>query len=152
MGPWRRSEVNPEIGRHAGTVALLTLGMGLAVTISWFAFAARVQVYDFAPETVFTPARLAVYGSQFLMVAAIGYVVARRRMRGLTTRALVVIVTAAWIGEGLVLTLIGEPLVANELNPTIAWWYWLVATAGPLQPMAGVVGGSPGLRHANRSR
>ena len=134
--------------RHVASVGLLTLGMGLAVTISWFAFAARFQVFDFAPTTVFTPSRLAVYGSQFLLVAAVAYVVARRRLRGLSIWPLIAIVTAAWLGEGVVLTVIGEPLVANELDPAIAWWYWLVATAGPLQPMAGVAGGWLGLRRA----
>ena len=142
----RHEHVNTAGNRHVATVGLLTLGLGLAVAISWFTFAARIQTYDLAPTTVLTPSRLAVYGSQFLLAGGFVHVVARRRLRGASLRALIAIVTAAWVGEGIVLTVIGEPLVANELDPAIAWWYWLVATAGPLQPVAGVVGGLIGLR------
>jgi hypothetical protein len=40
----------------------------------------------------------------------------------------------------------GAPLVANELDPEIAWYYWLVATAGPIQPAVAFSGGWLGLR------
>ncbi len=138
------------VRRHLATTGLLTLGMGTAVTISWLAFAARIQVYDFAPTTIFTVSRLAVYGTQFLLVAALVFVVARRRLPGASFGFLIGIVTAAWVGEGLVLTIIADPLVANELDPSVAWWYWLVATAGPLQPVAGIIGGWMGFRQGAR--
>jgi hypothetical protein len=136
--------------RQLATIGLLTLGMGTAVTISWLAFAARIQVYDFSPTTIFSVSRMAAYGTQFLLVAALVYVVARRRLPGVSFGSLIGIVTAAWVGEGLVLTIIGEPLVANELDPSVAWWYWLVATAGPLQPVAGVIGGWLGVSQGAR--
>ena len=59
---------------------------------------------------------------------------------------------AAWVGEGVVLTILGAPLVANELDPEIAWYYWLVATAGPLQPIAGIGGAWVGIRARPGSR
>ncbi|HEX7196972.1 MAG TPA: hypothetical protein VF364_09105, partial [Candidatus Limnocylindria bacterium] len=90
--------------------------------------------------------RLAVYGSQFVLVAALLAWQARRRLRGTSPGMLAVLVTAAWLGEGAVLTVIGEPLVANELDPEIAWYFWLVATAGPLQPAVAFAGGWLGLR------
>jgi hypothetical protein len=40
----------------------------------------------------------------------------------------------------------GAPLVANELDPEIARSYWLVATAGPIQPAVAFSGGWLGLR------
>jgi hypothetical protein len=50
-----------------------------------------------------------------------------------------------------VLTLIGGNFVANELDPEIAWYYWLAATAGPLQPMVGIVGAWVGIRARPRA-
>jgi hypothetical protein len=47
---------------------------------------------------------------------------------------------------------IGEPIVANELDPAIAWYYWLAATAGPLQPVVAFSAGWLGLPHARESR
>jgi predicted cation transporter len=55
---------------------------------------------------------------------------------------LVLVMACAWIGQGLVLAAIGEPLIANEIELSNAWYFWLVATAGPIQPLAGVIGGS----------
>ena len=132
---------------HVLTVAILTLGMGLAVTVSWFAFG-RVDSYSLDPAAMVTPSRLLVYGSQLLLVAAFLYWQARGRLRGASPALLAVLVTAAWLGEGVVLTIIGEPLVANELDPEIAWYFWLVATAGPLQPSAAFAGGWLGQRGA----
>jgi hypothetical protein len=56
---------------------------------------------------------------------------------------------SGWIGEGIVLTLIGG-LIANELNPLNAWWFWLVATAGPMQPLVAILGGWVGRRQSVR--
>lgn len=40
----------------------------------------------------------------------------------------------------------GGTLLANELHPEFAWFYWLIGTGGPIQPAAAAVGGSLGLR------
>ena len=60
------------------------------------------------------------------------------------------IAVAAWLFEGDTLTIIAAPFVANELDPEIAWYYWLAATAGPIQPAVAFVamwrGASPASR------
>lgn len=135
--------------KHAVTLAILTLGMGAAVTASWFAFASRNQSFGLDPASVLSPSRLLVYGTQFLLIAAFVFWLTQGRLRNASARQVGLLVTAAWLGEGLVLTVIGEPIVANELDPVIAWYYWLVATGGPLQPAAAFVGGWLGLRRFN---
>lgn len=49
------------------------------------------------------------------------------------------LVVGAWLGELLVLTL-GGNLLANELDPPIAWFYWWMGTGGSLQPAAASAG------------
>ena len=126
-------------------VAILTLGMGVAVTVSWFAFG-RIDSYSLDPPSMVRPARLLVYATQFLLIAALMLSLARGPLRHASTRTLAISVLAAWLGQGIVLTLIGAPLVANELDPEIAWYYWLVATAGPIQPMVAFGVGWLGVR------
>ena len=36
--------------------------------------------------------------------------------------------------------LIFGTFVANELTPVVAWYYWLLATGGPMQPIALAIG------------
>lgn len=128
------------------TVAVLTLGMGIAVTISWFAFG-RGDPLGLEPEHMLTLRRLTIYGSQFLAVGAFVFTLVRTRLTAWSPVTLWAAVTSAWLLEGVVLTVIG-PVVANELTPAVAWYFWLVATAGPLQPVAAFVGGWLGLRRA----
>ena len=131
--------------RHLSSLAILTLGMGAAVTVSWLAFARPLGPFGLDAAALVHPTRLTIYGVQFVLVGLLAYWLARTRR--LETRALAGLIIAAWLGEGLVLTLIGEPLVANELTPDIAWYYWIVATGGPLQATAAFIGGWFGLRH-----
>jgi hypothetical protein len=128
-------------------VIAMTLGMGLAVTVSWFAFG-RGDSYGLEPLDVLTQRRLWIYGSQFVVIGAFLYALTRTRLQAVSAVTLWASVTSAWLLEGVVLTVIGAPLVANELDPHVAWYFWLVATAGPLQPVAAFVGGRLGLRHA----
>jgi hypothetical protein len=126
-------------------VIVMTLGMGLAVTVSWFAFG-RGDTYGLEPLDVLTQRRLWIYGSQFVVIGAFLYALTRTRLQAVSAVTLWASVTSAWLLEGVVLTVIGAPLVANELDPHVAWYFWLVATAGPLQPVAAFVGGWLGLR------
>jgi hypothetical protein len=128
-------------------VIVMTLAMGLAVTVSWFAFG-RGDSYGLEPLDVLTQRRLWIYGSQFVVIGAFLYALTRTRLQAVSAVTLWASVTSAWLLEGVVLTVIGAPLVANELDPHVAWYFWLVATAGPLQPVAAFVGGRLGLRHA----
>ena len=130
----------------------MALGMGVAVAIAWSTFFRSLDSYGLDLGDMLQPPRVAVYATQFLLVGAFFYVLARRWLRGTSSTSIAVGAGTAWLLEGLVLTLIGEPIVANELDPAIAWYYWLSATAGPLQPMVAFLGGWVGLRHAARER
>lgn len=132
-------------------VAVMTLGMGIAVTISWFVFG-RQDSLGLEPHDMLTQRRLGIYGSQFLLIGGFLYALTRTWFLAWSTVTLWASVTTAWLLEGVVLTVIGEPLVANELSPLVAWYFWLVATAGPLQPLAAFVGGWLGLRRARSAQ
>ena len=132
-------------------IAILTLGMGVAVTISWFVFFRQLDSYSLDLPAMVHPVRLMVYATQFLLVGVLAFGLVRLRMRNVTPGQLAITVLAAWVGEGVVLTIIGAPLVANELDPEIAWYYWLVATAGPVQPAVAFLAGWLGLETASSS-
>jgi hypothetical protein len=84
-----------------------------------------------------------IYLLEAVFVAAVMFVVGRLFIDRLTNRTLVAIVLAAWIGQYLFLA---SRVLADELNPLSAGWFWLLATGGPLQPAAAFVGGWFGLR------
>lgn len=84
-----------------------------------------------------------VYGPLVLLTAGVGFGYARHRRP--TWRLAAGVVIGAWLGELVVLSLAGG-LLANEIGPLNAWIYWLLATGGPLQPMAGLVGAVLGER------
>lgn len=126
-------------------VAVLTLGMGIAVTISWLAFG-RGDAFGLEPQDLLTMGRLRIYGIQFVLVAAFLFILTRTGPGAWSAVTLLLSVTSAWLLEGVLLTVLGERLVANELTPLVAWYFWLVATAGPLQPLAAFAGGWLGLR------
>jgi hypothetical protein len=64
-------------------------------------------------------------------VAAAFYVVARLVRSQLDINSAAVIVLAAWIGQHLVLA---TGVLADELTPSPAVYFWILATGGPLQP------------------
>jgi hypothetical protein len=130
------------------TVALLTLGSGIAVTISWFAFFRFLDSYGPELDAMLRPARLAVYATQFAMIGPFGFWLARRRLRGARVATIAGVAFASWLFQGVILTIIGAPLVANELDPEVAWYYWLAATAGPIQPAVALVASWLGARSA----
>ena len=147
-----RSTVNGRLdpggpSRHWwSSVAILTLGMGVAVAVSWFAFFRSLTSYGPEPEAMVQPARLAVYATQFAIIVPFSYWLGRTRLRIAPSGTLARIALVAWLLEGVILTIIGAPLVANELDPDIAWYYWLAATAGPLQPAIAFAGSWLGAR------
>jgi hypothetical protein len=85
-----------------------------------------------------------IYAGQGLLAAG-GAFVSQHLAGGISLPRFVGIVVAAWIGE-LVVLLVGGTIFANELVPQVAWFYWLVGTGGPIQPLAAVIGGWLGLR------
>ena len=117
------------------TLVLLTLALGTTVAASWLVFGGRAAFGG--PDRVLEQFWPAIYGSQALLAALCGLWVGRvepSRVWMLT------LVTGAWLGELLALTL-GGHLLANELDPPVAWFYWWMATGGPLQPVAASAGG-----------
>jgi hypothetical protein len=61
--------------------------------------------------------------------------------------SLVVIVLAAWIGELLIL---GSGLIDDDAAGLTAVPLWVLATGGPLQPIAAIIGGLVGARLPSR--
>jgi uncharacterized membrane protein len=125
---------------------LLTLGLGATVAVSWLVFGGSVAFRG--PVRVIEELWPLIYGSQALLAAAGTYWLAGRAAL-MTTRHLIGLVIAAWVGEWLVL-LVGGRLFANELVPDVSWFFWLIGTGGPIQPVAAVVGGLVALRRKER--
>lgn len=125
---------------------LLTLLFGASVTLAWLGAGAVDDVASGIPRI--TPGSAAL---QYILIALAAAIVAGLGVRGgwlpastarlpASTARLATIVTAAWLGEGLIFTLIG-PALADEIRFTDAWLLWLVATGFGLQPLAGLIGG-----------
>ena len=81
-----------------------------------------------------------IYGSQALLAAGFTCVFIRTRSFHFRGVHIVLLVLGAWTGELIALTA-GGTLLANELDPEVAWIFWWMATGGPLQPLAAIAGG-----------
>jgi hypothetical protein len=123
-------------------VPFLTLGLGATVAVSWFVFGGSAAFRG--PLPVLRDSWPVIYGAEAILAAAGTFWFARMASRLSPTR-LVAYVLAAWVGEGLVL-LFGGTLFAGELVPEVGWFYWLIGTAGPVQPAAAALGGLVALR------
>ncbi len=117
------------------TLVLLTLALGTTVAASWLVFGGRAAFGG--PARVLEQSWPAIYGSQALLAALCGLWVGRIEPSAVR---MLTLVFGAWLGELLALTL-GGNLLANELDPPVAWFYWWMATGGPLHPVAASVGG-----------
>jgi hypothetical protein len=124
--------VNPAL-----RLAVLTLGLGATVAVSWFVFGGRTAFLG--PERALRESWPMIYSAEALLAAAWTFLVARMAPQ-LTPRQLIAYVVAVWIGEWLVLLFIGR-LFSTELTPDVSWYFWLIATGGPIQPVAAVFGG-----------
>lgn len=63
------------------------------------------------------------------------------------SRRLAAVIVGGWLGEYLVLA---SGLLADELNFLNAAYFWLLATAGPIQPIAAWLGAAVGRRLARQ--
>jgi hypothetical protein len=113
---------------------LATIALGATVAASWMAFG--IDAWQ-GPGRVLERSWPAIYGSQALLAALVGFRLARH-VAGWP--AIVAIVLGGWLGELLVLTLFGN-LLANEIDPEVAYVFWWMGTGGPLQPIAAILGG-----------
>ena len=129
----------PGVLRSVATVLALTLILGATVAISWLAFGGSAAFRG--PIRALEDAWPLIYGSQALFAAVVGFVAAPFLARAFGRRGAVLAILAAWVGEFFVL-FFGGTLFAGELVPEVAWFYWIIGTAGPLQPIAALVGAS----------
>lgn len=118
------------------TALILTLALGSTVAISWLIFSGTIAFRG--PMRVLADRWLLIYGSQSILAALVGFTLAKTAPRT-SIRRVGFLILVAWIGEVVVLTL-GGSILANELAPTVAWFYWLIGTGGPMQPIAAIVG------------
>lgn len=84
-----------------------------------------------------------IYPIDAVLAAVVLYVTIRLFRSRLDAMSLAVVVVGAWLGEYLVLA---SGVIDNDLNPGNALFYWVLATAGPMQPAAAFIGGWLALR------
>lgn len=132
----------PLFGQAWVAVPMLTLGLGATVALSWFVFGGSAAFRG--PLPALRESWPAIYGFQAVLAAA-GTLWFARLAAPLTAWRLVGLIVAAWAGEWLVL-FAGGRLIAGELGPEFAWFYWLIGTGGPAQPVAALLGGLLALR------
>jgi hypothetical protein len=123
-------------------VAILTLGLGATVALAWFAFGGSAAFRG--PLRALEDSWPLIYGAEAILAAAGTYLYARIA-DPLPRTWLVAYVVAAWIGEYLVL-LFGGRLLSGELTTDVSWFFWLIGTGGPIQPVAALLGGLVALR------
>lgn len=123
-------------------VAVGTLGLGATVAASWLMFGGSASFLG--PVRALESAWPAIYASQAALAAA-GTFLYQRAAGPIPIQRLTLIVAAAWIGELAVLYFAGT-LFAGELTSDVAWFFWLIGTGGPIQPLAAILGGWLALR------
>ena len=123
--------------RAAAILIALTLALGATVAIAWFAFGGSASFRG--PIRALEDSWPLIYGSEALFAAVVGFVAGPFLAKALGRRGAAGAILTAWVGEFFVL-LFGGTLFAGELVPEVAWFYWLIGTAGPLQPIASLVG------------
>lgn len=123
--------------RNALLVAGLTAALGATVAVSWLAFGGTAAFRG--PIRALEDGWPLIYGSQAVFAAVVGVLVARPLVSAFGRRGAALAIGAGWVGEWFVL-LVGGTLFANELVPGVAWFYWVIGTGGPLQPVAALAG------------
>jgi hypothetical protein len=119
-----------------------TLGLGATVGASWLLFGGAASFLG--PIRVLERSWPVIYAFQAVLAAG-GTFVYQRFAGPLPMARIALIVAGAWIGELIVLYFAGT-LFAGELTSGIAWFFWLIGTGGPIQPLAALVGGWIALR------
>lgn len=128
----------PQIAsRPAAIVMGLTWVLGGTVAVSWLAFGGTAAWSG--PVRALEEDWPLIYGSQALFAALVGFVVGPFLIKAFGSPGAVLAILAAWMGEFVALTF-GGTILANELVPEVGWFFWLIGTGGPLQPVAAVIG------------
>ena len=123
--------------RTAAILLALTVVLGGTVAVAWLAFGGTASFRG--PIRALEDNWALIYGGEALFAGVVGLVAARPLVDRFGRRGAGAAVVAAWVGEWFAL-LIGGRLLAGELMPEFSWFYWLIGTGGPLQPIAALVG------------
>lgn len=124
----------------------LTFVLGSATAIAFYAIGGQVALNG---PHVLAQAWPSIYSLEAVFVSAAVWLVGFFFARQLDQRAVLLAVLGAWIGQYFVLA---SGVLADELNAVNSLFFWVLATGGPLQPIAAILGGWVGLRLAHRSR
>ena len=117
-------------------IVATTLGLGMTAALPWLLFGGAAAFRG--PLVALRDSWPLIYGSQAVLAAVVGWLLGHSKRPATPGRA-VSVIGAAWVGEWAAL-FVGGTLIANELTPGIAWFFWLLATGGPIQPLAAVAG------------
>ncbi|MGD8485103.1 MAG: hypothetical protein PVH07_00565 [Chloroflexota bacterium] len=137
------------MGRMWLRIAGLTLALGASVVVSWLAV--RGASVFRGPGPFLDSSWLLAWAVQAGLAAAIGFGLGRWWGSGVSRSALAIIVVVAWVGE-LVAASALAPFLAGELSPVHGPGLWLVATGGPIQPLAALGGALAGKASARSVR
>ena len=142
MTPGAAARIRTAIEPTSASIAVLTLALGATVALAWTVVGGRVAWQG--PFPVLRESWLPLFGFESVLAAGVAFAFVSWTGER-SARRLIALVIGAWIGELVVLTVAGT-IVANELVPTVAWFYWLIGTGGPVQPIAAILGGLVAMR------
>lgn len=138
----RTERLKDQLRRPWVAVVVGTLGLGATVVASWLVFGGPTAFLG--PIRALETSWPAIYAGQAALAAG-GTFLYQRVAGPETLPRLATIVAASWIGEFVVLFFAGT-LFAGELTSDIAWFFWLIGTGGPIQPLGALLGGWVALR------
>lgn len=144
------SSPGPGILRFLLATFGLTLALDATVVASWTAVGG--SEVGTGPWHTFRTSGLVVYAVQVLLAAAVTFAFVRLAPRYQTPRRLLLLVGGAWIGELVVLLLVGSVLASEFKDPSVATSIWVLGTGGPVQPIAALIGGPVCLQLLGRRR
>jgi hypothetical protein len=133
------------MGRTLVRIVSLTLALGATVVVSWLTVRG-VSVFT-GPGPFLDGSWWVVWAIQVGLAGIVGLIVGRTWGRDSSAGWLTALLLAAWVGELLVVALL-TPILSDDLRLFHALWVWLVATAGPVQPLAAIVGALVGRERA----
>jgi hypothetical protein len=125
------------MGRDLMRITLLTLSIGATVVVSWMAVRGASVLNG--PGPFLDTTWYVIWSIQAVLAGVVGLIAGRAWSRDASPGGLSTLVFAAWVGELLVATIIG-PLLSNDLDLMHGPFVWLVATGGPIQPLAAAIG------------
>jgi len=113
-----------------------TLMLGLATAVAFYVVGGRVALAG--PYVLVTLGQWPwIYALEMLLVVGLGFLLGLYVGDRQTFRWLAGVVVIAWLGEYVVLAL---RVLADELNPVSSAYFWILATAGPIQPVSALGG------------